>query len=178
MTTSPFQDAVAIDTNVFEHILNPQENGGYHINGLLSHLQEHKARLIVDAGNRIFGEYRHRIAPIIQRSDDTGNEIYLLRYWLLDAPRLTIAVVGNDELMTAIRKVIIEVQEAVDRIFVYVAFKQGRVLVSNDRMNIVLGPNSESTQRRDRLLGDTKRFRPRDAAILTSQEAHATIQVP
>ena len=28
MTNSPFQDAIAIDTNVFEHLLNPQETVG------------------------------------------------------------------------------------------------------------------------------------------------------
>ena len=174
MTNSPFQDAVAVDTNVFEHILNPQENVDYHINGLLGHLQEQKARLIVDDGNRIFGEYNHRIGPIIQRSDDTRNEIYLLRYWILNAPRLPTAVMGNDELMTAIKRVIIELPEAVDRIFVYVAFKQSRVLISNDRMNIVFGPNSESSPRRDRLLHNARRY-AQGVDILTSQEAYGKI---
>ena len=175
MTASPFQDAVAIDTNIFEHILNPQENLDDHINALLRHLQEQEACLIVDDSNRIFGEYNHRIGPIILRSDDTRNEIYLLRYWLLNAPRLFTSVVGNDELMTKIGQVIIELREAVDRIFCYVAFRNGRVLISNDRMNIVLGPPSESSARRNRMLHETRRLRPPGADILTSQEAYGKI---
>lgn len=175
MTASPFQGAVAIDTNVFEHILNPQENLEYHINALLTHLQEKKACLIVDDGSRILGEYNHRIGPIIQNSDDTGNEIYLLRYWILNSPRLPTSVVGNDELMTKIGQVIIEPGEAVDRIFCYVAFRNGRVLISNDRMNIVFGPQNESPARRVRMINNTRRLRPPGTNILTSQEAYGKI---
>ena len=172
MTASPFQDAVAIDTNIFEHILNRQENLENHINALLTHLQEKKVRLIVDDRNRIFGEYYHRIGPIIQKSDDTRNEIYLLRYWILNSPRLPTSVVGNDDLMTKIRQVIIERKEAVDRIFCYVALRNGRALISNDRMNIVFGPQKESSARRDRMLNETKNQRLPGADILTSQEAY------
>ena len=40
MTIGPFEDCVAIDTNVFEHLLNPEMNPGSHINELLAYLQE------------------------------------------------------------------------------------------------------------------------------------------
>ena len=86
MTSSPFQDAVAIDTNVFMHLLNPHENVGSHINKLLEYLQAQDAHLIIDSNNRILGEYNHHIAPIIVKNDDTRNEIYILRYWILNAP--------------------------------------------------------------------------------------------
>ena len=176
MTASPFQDSVAIDTNVFEHILNPQENLDSHINALLTHLQERNICLIVDDRSRIFGEYDHRIGPIIRKSDDVRNEIYLLRYWILNAPRLPTPVVGNDELMTKIRQVIIEPGEAVDRIFCYVAMRNGRLLISNDRMNIVIGPPSESPPRRVRMINSTRSLRlPPGAGILTSQEAYGNI---
>ena len=49
----------------------------------------------------------------------------------------------NDDLMTAIRDVIIEVSENVDRTFVYVAFQQGTLLISNDLRHIVRGPADE-----------------------------------
>lgn len=176
MTDSPFQDAVAIDTNVFIHLLNPQENAESHINELLKKLQMAQVSLIVDESGRVSGEYRNRIEPIIRESDDTRDEIYILRYWILNCPRLATKLVLNDALMTAIRDVIVELDQAVDRILVYVALRQGKVLISNDRMNIVLGPPSESTERRRRLLRNTRHFRSGDADILTSLEAYARIQ--
>ena len=175
MTDSPFQVAVAIDTNVFIHLLNPQENAESHINGLLKNLQMAQVSLIVDESGRIGGEYRDRIEPIIRKSDDIRDEIFILRYWLLQCPRLTSELVLSDALMTAIKRVIEELDQAVDRILVYVALRQGKVLITNDRMNIVLGPPSESTERRQRLLRNTRRFRSGDADILTSLEAYARI---
>ena len=176
MTSSPFQDAVTIDTNVFEHLLNPQENADFHINELLAHLQKAEVHLVVDKGRRIANEYNHRIGPRIASGDDTRNEIYILRYWMEFVQRDEVQVSGSDNLMIAIRHVIIEPRENVDRIFAYVTLRQGKVLISNDRMNIVTGPPSESSERRHRLLQDTSRFRTGDADILTSLEAHARIQ--
>ena len=176
MTDSPFQDAVAIDTNVFIHLLNPQENIESHINELLKDLQTAQVSLIVDESGRILGEYNNRIGPMIRQSDDMRDEILILRYWTLNCPRLTTKLVHNDALMTAIRGVIVELDQTVDRILVYVALLRGKALISNDRMNIVLGPPSESTERRQRLLRNTRRFRSGDAEILTSLEAHARIQ--
>ena len=174
MSNSPFQDAVAIDTNVFEHILYPQENINSHINGLLGHLYAEKVCLIVDDGNRILDEYNHRIGPRFRNADEESNEIYLLRYWILYAPKLSTSV-ANDQLMNKIRQVIVEPGEAVDRILVYVAFKQGKALISNDRMHIVRGPNSEQSERRHRILRDTRNLRPDGAAIVTSLEAFSMI---
>ena len=176
MTDSPFQDAVAIDTNVFIHLLNPKENIKSHINELLKDLQTAQVSLIVDENGRILGEYNNLIGPMIRQSDDIRDEILILRYWTLNCPRLTTKLVHNDELMTAIRGVIVEPDQTVDRILVYVALRRGKALISNDRMNIVQGPSSESTERRQRLLRNTRRFRSRGAEILTSMEAHARIQ--
>ena len=176
MTNSPFQDAVAIDTNVFEHILNPQENLDSHINKLLTFLQLEGVSLIVDDRNRITGEYRNRLEPIIRGANETSiEERLLLKYWIVDAPRRITKLVLNDQLMAAIREVIKEPPENVDRILVWVAFRHGRVLISNDRMNIVLGPQNESSARRDRLLNGTGKLRPPGAHILTSQEAYGEI---
>ena len=177
MTDNPFKDAVAIDTNVFEHILNPQENVDSHITALLSHLQERNIGLIVDHGNRISGEYLNELSETISQNDDVGNEISILRYWILYAPRTDVKVTLNDNMMTAIRSVIIEPSENVDRIFVYVAFKQGNVLISNDLTHIVVGPTGEGSKsaRRHRLLRQTRRMHSPGAAILTSREAHAKI---
>ena len=177
MTTSFFQDAVSIDTNIFEHLLNPQNNNERHINSLLVHLQEQGIALLVDDSERIAGEYKHRIGPIFQRTDVSLNEVSILRYWILNAPRLSITINGADQLMAAIKGVMIERSEGVDRIFVYVALFQGKVLVSNDEVHIVFGPVGESgkTPRRQRLLKKSKNLCPPGARILTSKEAHDRI---
>ena len=179
MTTSPFQDAVGIDTNVFEHLLNKENNNADdHINDLLIHLQQQSIALLVDAGGRIAGEYKHHLDPIVRRADDERNEVYILRYWMTYAHRYEVTVNGSGPLMTAIRGVIREDSEAVDRIFVYVCLSEGKILVSNDEMHIVIGPARESRlgERRHRLLRDSRRLRPDGSNILTSLKAHAAIQ--
>ena len=177
MTDCPFQDSVAIDTNVFVHLLNPQNNTENHINQLLVHLQQQDIVLLVDCGGRIAGEYYHHLAPIIRRTDDERNERYILRYWLEGAPRSQITVNGSSPLMATIKGVIKEPSETVDRIFVYVTFSQGKLLVSNDVVHIVSGPARESRlgSRRQRLVRDSRRLCPPGAEILTSQEAHDMI---
>ena len=177
MTDSPFEDAVVIDTNVFLHLLNPQNNIEAHINSLLVHLQEKRVALLIDDNSRILGEYLHHIGRMIQSADDVQNEIYILRYWMLNAPRLCSAVNGSDELMGTIKSVILETDATVDHILVYVALSQGKTLVSNDLVHIVCGPLGERNQssRRRRLLKKSKRNRPKGGEILTSQEACARI---
>lgn len=177
MTNSPFRDAIAIDTNVFENLLNPQENRERHINRLLTHLIEECVALLLDKDGRIWGEYLNRIGPILANTDDRGAEIYILRYWIGAAPCLHSAVDLSDELMTIIKKVIHETPETVDRILVYVALSKGRVLVSNDHKHIVSGPVRESgqTPRRDRLKRSSRKVRPKGGNILTSKEAEDMI---
>ena len=177
MTNDPFKDAVAIDTNVFEHIMNPQQNVASHISELLSYLQERKIGLIVDQSGRVAGEYLNQLAALIGRSDDIGIEISILRYWIRRACRIPVTVTLNDDMMTAIKRVIIEPSENVDRIFVYIAFKRGNLLISNDRTHVVIGPGREAGQseRRSRLKQETRRTRQSGADILTSEEAHAKI---
>ena len=172
-----FEDYVAIDTNVFLHLLNPQRNIDSHITTLLSHLQTRGAIHLVDEGGRIQGEYLNQIDRILKRSDELGIEGDILRYWMTEAVPQRVQVGLQDDLMQAIRRVIIELPEQVDRIFVYVAFQTGRVLISNDEMHIVRGPEIEIRQshRRDRLVRNTRRLRPNGADILTSLEAHARI---
>ena len=177
MTTPTFRDALSIDTNIFEHLLNPQINVDGHINTLLVHLMAQRVALLIDDGKRISGEYNDRIGPIIRHTDDLRNEVYILRYWIRDAPRLRITINWTDTLMKAIRKVIMEKSEALDCIFVYVALSQGTVLISNDEVHIVIGPERErgDPTRRQRLLRNSKKLRPQGAEILTSQEAHDRI---
>ena len=160
MSNVSFEDCVAIDTNVFEHILNRCENIDFHINSLLARLQDKRTHLVMDNKNRIAGEYNNRIGPMIRRADDTLDEIFVLRYWILNAPRTVTELDMGDSLMTAIKQVIHEQTETVDRILVYVAFKVGSTLISNDRMHIVDGPPNESAPRRRRLLREHSEASP------------------
>lgn len=168
---------VAIDTNVFQHLLNPQNNADFHINGLLDRLIRERTTLVVDAQGLIASEYQQQLGRRLGESDNVGNEIQILRYWILRAQRHQVAVNDDDDLMNAIYDIITEDSENVDRTFVYVAFRQGTTLVSNDLRHIVRGPADESVPRRQRLISSTQGLRPEGTDILTSQEAHAAIQV-
>ena len=175
MSEIPFKDCVAIDTNVFLHLLNCQNDPDSHITKLLQYLSTIGTTLLVDDRGRIVGEYLHQLAPIMRNMDETRNERYILSYWMHPDRRQDIAFSGNDQLIMAIKQVIHEQTETVDRILVYVAFKVGGALISNDRMHIVDGPPNESSLRRHRLLRSTRKLRPNGADILTSQQAHAVI---
>ena len=177
MMNWPHHDSIAIDTNVFEHLLNPQMNVDHHIDAVLSHLSVNRIILAVDDGGRIAGEYQHILEPIIRNANDQGPELYMLRYWMTMAPRITVPVDFASDLMIAIRNVIIEMTESVDRIFVYVALSLQSSLVSNDVNHIVVGPTAESRrgERRRRVLRNTRRYGTRGAEIITSLEAYAKI---
>lgn len=175
MTQLLDRDEVAIDTNVFQHLLNPQDNVDSHINRLLEYLIRQGISLVVDGQGLIAGEYLQQLGRRLGESDDVGNEIRILRYWIRQAQRRSVSVNENDALMKAIYNVIIEVSENIDRTFVYVAFQQRAMLISNDLRHIVRGPGNESEPRRERLLSKTQGLRPEGSQILTSLEAEAKI---
>ena len=138
MTQLATQGAVAIDTNVFQHLLNRQDNVDSHINRLLEHLIGERTNLVVDAQGFIASEYKQQLERRLGESDNVRNEIQILRYWILRAQRRQVPV-NDDDLMKAICDVIEEVAENVDRTFVYVAFRQGTTLISNDLRHIIRG---------------------------------------
>ena len=177
MTKSLSRDEVAIDTNVFQHLLNPQNNIDSHINRLLEQLIRERTTLVMDAQGLVASEYQQQLGRRLGESDNVGNEIQILRYWILRAERHQVPLNDDDDLMKRIYDIITEVSENVDRVFVYVAFQQGTTLISNDLRHIVKGPADESEPRRKRLLSSTEGLRPGGAKILTSQEACEAIQV-
>ena len=175
MTPDPLDDCVAIDTNVWIHLLNPQDNADSHIDRLLDYLRRRGIALIVDDQGEIEKEYWKSVLPRLQGMDETRNERYLLRY-CLNAPRRTVALNELDDLMKAIARVICEPDKGIDRTFVYVALRIGRILISNDMRDIVQGHGGETQAwRRDRLLRITEEIRPEGADILTSLEAYEKI---
>ena len=174
MTDALFEDCVAIDTNVWIHLLNPQDNVDSHINKLLDYIRRQGIALIVDDQGKIAREYRNSVLPRYQGMDVTQNERYMLRY-CLNAPRRVVTLNELDDLMKAIEEVIYESDKDADRTFVYVALKIGRVLISNDMRDIVRGHRQAQTWRRDRLLLNTEGLRSTGADIMTSREAHSRI---
>ena len=177
MTDYPFQDAVAIDTNVFVHLLNPEQNPDGHIHRLLGFLIVQELALIIDEQGAIRREYERHIEPMFKGNSVVGNELYLLTHWMKPEAQAIVSVSRNDDLMRAIQEVVVEPPKRADRTFVYVAFKSGRTLMTNDENDIVSGPVREAnwTSRRDRLLRATRRLCPDGASILTSREAFARI---
>lgn len=151
-------DTIAIDTNVFVHLLNPEKNPGGHIDDLLGRLQQDGISLLVDEGGRIAGEYDDKLAPVIRNSSDEDSKTSLLRYWMVASlnDRTTVAVDGKSKLMVQIKKRI--TRKTPDSIFVYVALKKQRVLVSNDQADII-GQRAE-----------VRRIEKK-SELLTSQEA-------
>ena len=97
-------DFIAIDTNVFEHALNPETNPGNHINELLKTLASNAISLIVDRDKRIQNQYKDRLSPILRNDSEKGNELLVLRLWFVERinARKIVDVDLNGNLMNTI----------------------------------------------------------------------------
>ena len=180
MNDSCAWDAVAIDTNVFEHLFNDCENPDKHINNLLESLQKNNTKLLVDNKSRITKEYHIRISPRLNNPEKL-NESHVLRYWLANQEtQKKIDVDEPSDLMNAIKEVVHEPNSNEDRTFIYVAFCQGKNLISNDHVHIVAGPKTEKKpgERRHRLKQSARKTckASRQSNIFTSLEAHTEIK--
>ena len=166
MNGTPFRHAVAIDTNVFEHLFFPQKNTDRHINRLLQHIHEHSAKLLVDEKSRILREYLRILENRTIQTSVHLNETQLLRALIRDNPSIKVAVNDLDELMAAIESVIEGHRQKTDRTFVYIAFSYGGDLISNDEGDIV--SNRSQLKRKARHVC----VNSRNSRILNSQEAY------
>lgn len=172
------QDFIAIDTNVFEHLFNPEKNTNDHIWNLIDRLHEDKIGLLIDSpddprkGSRIMGEYDRRLLPYVKPRQEVGAESVLLKIFFENAKLVEVDVNQTDKLMVLIKGIIgvREGESVTDRFFVYVAFKKDRVLVTNDRGDI--WNNREELKRKAR---KAKKRRLEGADILNSQEAYERI---
>jgi hypothetical protein len=168
-------DFLAIDADVFCHLLIPKDNPTSHIDRLLSALGSDKVGLLVDDTNRIQMDYVNQVIPRMDKASDTDNKRYILQYWMNVAPRTTVQCDNGDAMLDLIRIVIHERGAHADRTFVAVAFRMGRPLVTDDKRHILEGIGSEWGRhgyRRDRLLAATKKNGcQRGAKLLHSIEA-------
>lgn len=170
-------EAVALDSNVFVQLLNPAANSDSHIDKLLGALAHDQLFLLVDDLNYIASEYANVVTPIVRTASDTGIQTQLLKYWMLSAPRRTVAVDKVGSLWTGVLGVIHEKHETCDRCFVCVAFAAGKPLITNDLLHIVNGPTAETggrkgSTRRSRLHRVAKSHNSNGKIHLTREAAH------
>jgi hypothetical protein len=154
---------VAIDTNIFMHLFNERENEDSHIEQLLSQLGKHKFRLCVDSTKKIANEYYEHLEPWLRRKDDTGIQLYILRFWMNEEIRETIPTDPTDDLMTRIKRVIHEKDEHADRALVYISCKGDCCLVTNCKVHIL--------DRKGELKKNTRKLRGKQSDILDSRSA-------
>ena len=169
-------DWIAIDTNVFEHLMNPEKNVNNHISILFKRFIDNKISLLVDNKKKIITEYDSRISAYL-KNPEKGVEYRLLKsffeYGLGNNKKIVVDL--NDALMISITKVI-PAHKGADRFFVYVAFKRGRILITNDREDMI-DQNNQKGKKRKELLKKTKRYRCKEKEdILTSEEAYRKLQ--
>ena len=156
---------IAIDTNIFEHLLNPEMNTASHIDKLLGQLSKMEYQLLVDSTRKIGGEYLRLIVPIIRNMDETRPQLPLLRFWMNPDIRHEVTLNPIDNLMQKIKNIIHEAHEYADRAFVYIVCIEDSVLVTNDHIHIL--------DRRRALLKGTKKFRGRNTDIQSSHTAYS-----
>ncbi len=167
-------DFIAIDTNVFEHLFNPEKNVNDHIAVLLRSLASGEVKLIGDTEGRIAREYENRLGHFFDGQDNPvkithQNYIDILRYWFRPETHEGVAVDKKGSLMRAIRE-IVDSGDIVDRTFVYVAIQKDRILVTNDRRDII-DIGKRPGKRRQELRRLARKSRKKHADILTSAEA-------
>lgn len=176
MSTPLCTCAIAIDTNVFEHLFNCELNKCDHISTVLQNLIESDTKLLVDSKSRIPDEYHDRL-PRYLDLPERMNETSLLRYWLNKEVWKTVPA-DSPRLMLAIHNVMKGRERNKDKMFVYVAFHQGENLLSNDFQHVVDGhTRSKQPSIRNELRDKTKHVHPRSKSsqILSSFEAFEKI---
>ncbi len=167
-------DYIAIDTNIFIGLLNPQNNTEDHIEKLLSVLYEDRVYLIVDKGGKIWGEYTTEISNKMRNGYNNPNYNELLRGWLHPERELKTVDIGqHNEVREAIQRIIGR-GNTKDAAFVCVAIVEDRVLVTNDRRDILDGGNKRDA-RRGQLLEIARKRGSRSAKIYGSQEAYKNL---
>lgn len=158
-------DFIAIDTSVFGHLIDAEINADRHINRLLATLAQKRIILLVDTGGEISAEYAHHLREEKLNAKQRGNEAQILKYWMNPASRKKVDVDKNDSLWRAIFSVIPEQNEEPDRVFVYVAFKKGRILICNDLKHVI-------KRRNDLKLCYNPSTIPAGADVMPSSEAY------
>jgi|GEM_PF-2222101 len=128
---------IVIDTNIFIHLKNPPGGqGDTHIHQLLASLAT-SHMLQVDKEGKILGEYEVILGSMLDNPDNQNEfEIYLLRYWLKLKESSILEKAAPRDLRDAVKNIIIEVDETIDRCFVETAALSDCDLITNDELHI------------------------------------------
>ncbi len=123
--------------------------------------------LILDDKHRILNEYNNRTVPLFKNQATDSTKRFLIQYWTQACKKCQVPVEHSSELMKKIKKALPQ-GEGTDAVFVFVVFRCGGTLLTNDRDDII-DEGSKPDARRDKLL----KIRGRDikSEILTSKEA-------
>ena len=171
-------DWIAIDTNVFGHLINPKHNSDKHIYNLLKQLKDDNIFLLVDDKQLMRKEYNKRIRQYIKEAYERQDERYILLYFIDRQNHKEVPVSYANDLMSAILKVISEKKDP-DRYFVYVAFNKDRVLITNDRKDMIDSDRKKGKKEgetRDKLRKIAKQYNFFKADIFDSKEAWKKLQ--
>lgn len=175
----PAANEIVIDTNVFRHMCDrdPEFNEDGHCVVLLGKLAAQLCILLVDNAGMFYHEWNSIVASQFNRESEIGGEIAVLKYWA-DPQFHSVRDVSSTDGLAKVIKGVIRENERFDRAYVYLAYNNGRVLITNDLEHIVRWPKKkpEKALRRDRLLRDAGDYIQSGAAILISREAHACME--
>ena len=162
-------EAMVIDTNVLEHVLDPVINSDEHLDRLLRKFSEQRRKLCIDSlsqnrGSKILNEYNNRLQSRWKAMDERGQVAQWIRYVILYAERLATPVDLSDGLGSNIVPHMNRVgADRTDQTFVYVACKLNSVMVSNNARHI--------TDLRSKLRRAAHRIRSNDTDFLSSVQA-------
>ena len=154
-----------MDTNVFVHMFNPAVNTNNHIDALLSQLVIDRIRLCVDDKKKIAGEYLKHVFPLLEKVDDTGLRLQILRYWMDTAHwNRDVEIDLDGPVIKALKNVLFGYRCDKDRVFVAVACAFSCCLVTNDKSDIV--------KHRVKIRRSIKRWRTSATDFLDTKTAH------
>ncbi|MCZ0932105.1 MAG: hypothetical protein OXJ52_03015 [Oligoflexia bacterium] len=74
-------DSIAIDTNVFEHLMNKKYNKNEHISKLLKRFEKKNTSLLVDSKGEIRKEYSRRLLKYIKSAKENELRILLMIFY-------------------------------------------------------------------------------------------------
>jgi hypothetical protein len=146
-------------------MFNPAVNTNDHIDAMLGQLWSDKIRLCVDDKMKIAREYLRHLSPWLEKEDDTGVRLPILRYWMDPANWNSDREIDlTGPLVKALEKVMLGYRCRTDRIFVAVACVYSCCLVTNDESDII----------RDRapIRRSIKRWRTAATDFLDTKKAH------
>lgn len=164
---------IVIDVNIFEYLFSGEDekhiNADKHITDILTDLLD--SCLLIDDKGKItseYGSYLDRRIEQILKKDEKDPVRQLFKHWM---EKWVFGALGGiekvnvnteDKLMSDIKQIIHE-RMGMDRYYVYVAFRKGTVLITND-----LG----IYDKRKILKRKTRNSRSRNADILSSKDMH------